>query len=338
MKKFFVMVISLILAFSVCGCTKKTKKLPIKVLIAPHFEIGEMIGDDPGEAQLFFEEYLKNYEVYSIAGGTTLYYNPENQVAMYLTGVGKVCASTSTTAVLSDNRFDYSNTYIFAVGCSGGAVGYTTLGDVVLISATCDYDLGHTADIRDMQEDSDSLWFPSSEYDEMGFKKLNSDTVARAYLLTKDIKLKTTDISRNVLNRNFPGEVWTNRQASVILGTTVTSDNYWKGKYNHDKAIDITKYYNCPDPYASTEMEDMAITYVADRFNMLNRTIVMRVAVNMDMFFDNATPESLWGANDTFIGEVSTDNEETLDIFVPGMENIFVVSKTVINSILNGEF
>ncbi len=338
MKKVILTFLVFAVIFMTCGCKKETEKLPIKALIVPHFEIGEMKGDAPGEAQMFFEEYLKNCDVYSVTGGTDLYYNPENGAALYITGVGKVNAATTTTAVLSDKRFDYSNSYILAVGCSGSAVGYTTLGDVVLESAVCDYDLGHTADIRDMKRSDADLWFASSDYDESGCKKLNPDTVARAYDLTKDIRLKTTDISRNMLARNFPGEDWAKRDPAVMKGTSITSDNYWKGKYNHDKAVQVTEYYKCPDPYGSTEMEDLAIVYVADRFGMLDRTLVMRTAVNIDEFFDDATPESLWGQSTDFINEVSEDNEETLDIFEPAMENLFNVGKAVIDSILNGEF
>lgn len=339
MKKVLLTILSLAIMFSTFGCAKGTKKLPVKVLIVPHFEIGEMKGDAPGEAQMFFEEYFKNCDVYSGADGTAIYYNPENEAAMYFTGVGKVNAAMSTTAILSDDRFDYSNSYILAVGCSGGAIGYTTLGDVVLESAMCDYDLGHTADIRDVEgTGNENIWFASSEYDESGCKKLNPDTVARAYALTKDIRLKTTEISRNMLARNFPDEAWAMRDPAVIKGTSITSDNYWKGKYNHEKAVQITEYYKCSDPYASSEMEDLAIACVADRFGLLDRTLVIRAAVNIDVFYDDATPESLWGQSTDFINTVSDNNEETLDIFAPGMENLFIVGKAIIDSIMSGEF
>ncbi len=339
MKKVLAAILLIAAMLSVCGCGKKTEKLPVKVLIVPHFEIGEMKGDDPGEAQMFFEEYFESCDEYTVADGTVLYYNPGNGAAMYLTGVGKVNAAASTTAVLSDDRFDFSDSYILAVGCSGSAVGYTTLGDVVLESAMCDYDLGHTADIRDVEESGNgNIWFASSEYDESGCKKLDPATVDRAYELTKDVPLRTTDISRRMLARNFPDEEWAKRSPAVMKGSSITSDNYWKGKYNHDKAVQVTEYYKCTDPYASTEMEDLAIVCAADRFGMLDRTLALRVAVNIDEFYDGATPESLWGQNTDFINEVSENNEETLDIFAPAMENLFDVGKTVIDSILSGDF
>ena len=337
MKKVLLIVLSIFMIITICGCAKKSEKLPIKVLIAPHFEIGDMENDAPGEAQMFFEEYLQDCDVYPVTDGISLWYNPENDVAMYLTGLGKVNASISTTLVLSDDRFDFSDTYILAVGCSGSAVEYATLGDVILESAVCDYDLGHTADVRET-ESGENLWFTSSEYDEIGCKKFDPDTVARAYELTKGIKLNTTDMSRDMLARNFPGEEWAMRDPAVIKGTSITSDNYWKGRYQHEKAVQVTEYYKCPDPYASTEMEDVAVASVAEQFGLLDRTLVLRVSVNVDVFYDGATPESLWGDGVAFTGTVSDDNEETLDIFDPGMDNLFRVSQTIIDSMLNEEF
>ncbi|MCR4855177.1 MAG: hypothetical protein K5908_03320 [Erysipelotrichaceae bacterium] len=40
-----------------CACGKKEEEPKVKVLIVPKFEIGEMSGDEAGEAQLFYEHY-----------------------------------------------------------------------------------------------------------------------------------------------------------------------------------------------------------------------------------------------------------------------------------------
>ena len=52
------------------------KKIPIRVLILPKFEVGSMSGDFPGEAQLYYENYLaggEEYEVPYAAEGCRLY-------------------------------------------------------------------------------------------------------------------------------------------------------------------------------------------------------------------------------------------------------------------------
>jgi len=57
----------------------------------------------------------------------------------------------------------------------------------------------------------------------------------------------------------FDGEEWAVRDPQVLKGTTVTGDNYWKGKYDHENAVLMAKTYECPDPYALTEMEDLSV-------------------------------------------------------------------------------
>ena len=102
------LILSIVFLLPGCAQQKKEKKIQVKLLILPKFEVGEMAGDVPGEAQYYFEQYLTDAEVFDIpngADGAGLYY--KDGVAMYLIGQGKVSAALNTTAVLSDSRFDF---------------------------------------------------------------------------------------------------------------------------------------------------------------------------------------------------------------------------------------
>ena len=147
-KMFALTLICTSLLLSACGSSPKK----IKVLILPKFEIGEMTGDMPGEAQLYYEEYLNGAEEYEIEGGhkdNKLYV--KDDIAMLITGESKVNSALSLDAALRDERFDYSDAYIISTGCAGSGTETTVMGDVFVITATVDYDLGHQADIRDIQ-------------------------------------------------------------------------------------------------------------------------------------------------------------------------------------------
>ena len=75
-------------------------------------------------------------------------------------------------------------------------------------------------------------------------------------------------------------------------------------------------------------------------FDMQDRVISLRVVVNLDTFLKGESPAELWAADteDTGFGDkVSEDNSETLDIFRPGMENLFDAGRIVIDAILAGE-
>ena len=127
------------------------------------------------------------------------------------------------------------------------------------------------------------------------------------------------------------------RDPQVLRGTTVTSDNYWKGRYGHLNALRMAEVYECPDPYAITEMEEVAIARTAERMGMLDRLIIIRVSVNMDVFMLGTTPESLWGDANA-ITLASEQNVEAADIFMTAMKNNFNVGRIIIDTILAGQF
>ncbi|MDO5022924.1 MAG: hypothetical protein Q4E07_06265 [Eubacteriales bacterium] len=340
MKKFVSMLLVAML-FSltfVFSFAEENAPIAIKALILPKFEAGEMSGDFPGEAQYYYEAYCADGQEYEIKGGhadSKLYV--KDGVAMYITGMGKVNAALSVNNVLTDSRFDFSNAYIISTGCAGSAVEYGVMGDVFVISACVDYDLGHHADSRDLSnKDQKTTWYHDASYDGSSFKFLNKELVAKVYDLVKDVKIETTDRTRNFMAVTFDNAEWATRDPKVLLGTTVTGDNYWKGEYDHANALLMVETYGCPDPFAITEMEDCAIGVALDRLGMLDRYIIIRDSVNTDVFMNGAGPESLWDPEfeDSLASE---DSVEAADIFATAMKNNFTVGKIVVDAILNGE-
>ena len=312
--------------------------MPVRILILPKFELGEISGDFPGEAQLFYDAYLAGGDVYDIGGSpeaNRLYY--KDGVAMCVLGQGKVKAALSTAAVLSDERFDFSDAYILAVGCGGVAEGYGILGDVFVISAAVDFDLGHHADPREMNDKTGTTWFHDVSLDDSAVVTLDRDLTKRVFELVKDIPLETTKDTVAFLGKEYPGEAWADRQPRVRLGTSVTGDNYWKGTYDHQNALLITETYGCRDPFAISEMEDTAVGQAVQRFGSLERLIILRVGVNMDVFPTGMTPEMLWGEEiEDHIA--SQKSMESVDIFETAMKNCYDTGKTVIDAILEGRF
>lgn len=65
---------------------------------------------------------------------------------------------------------------------------------------------------------------------------------------------------------------------------------------------------------------------------MLDRFIIIRVSVNMDVFMNGNSPESLWGDKVS----LEEDEAESSDIFVTSMENNFKVGSKVVDAILDG--
>ena len=381
-KMFALTLICTSLLLSACGSSPKK----IKVLILPKFEIGEMTGDMPGEAQLYYEEYLNGAEEYEIEGGhkdNKLYV--KDDIAMLITGESKVNSALSLDAALRDERFDYSDAYIISTGCAGSGTETTVMGDVFIITATVDYDLGHQADIRDMQWDAISstisdesqekldgtyeeeradgavgetqnemisgtagqdrddttserpevqtTWFHDETWDDVSYKILNQELTEKAFSLVKDTKLETTENTRKYMAKGFQNADWAIRDPMVQKGTAVTSDNYWKGAYDEANARLVAETYNCPDPYAVTEMEDNALAVALDHMGMLDRFLIIRCSVDMDVFMNGSTPETLWGGQEA----ENLAEEESADIFETAMHNNFKVGSQVIDAILEGK-
>ncbi len=333
---FVLLAVMLTLCVSGCAPTEKNQE-KIKVLILPKFEVGEMSGDAPGEAQYYYDEYCANGEEYEIVGGcknSKLYV--KNGVALYVTGMGKVNASLSVCALLSDSRFDFSDSYVISTGCAGAAYEYGVMGDVYVITACVDYDLGHHVDVRDMAEQSkhEATWYRDGSYDDSSCKILNPLLVQKVYDTVKDVELSTTEKTRKAMASAFNNEEWAIRDPKVLKGTSVTSDTYWKGIHGHNNAEFIVETYGCPDPFAASEMEDIGIAIALERANMLDRYIILRDAVNMDVFMNGDTPDSLWDP-DSIEDIASETNAETADIFNTARENNFLVGKRIIDAILN---
>lgn len=72
---------------------------------------------------------------------------------------------------------------------------------------------------------------------------------------------------------------WALRDPCVLKGTAITSESYWKGSEDHDNACFNAEYYECPDPYAVTEMEEIAVMNAAECFGLKDRVISLRAAV-----------------------------------------------------------
>ena len=315
-----------------------TSPLPVKVLILPKFEVGELEGDFPGEAQYYYEEYLAGAAEYDVpygAEGAKLYY--KDGIALTILGMGKVNAALGTMAVLSDERFDFSQSYILSTGCTGSAAGSTVMGDVFLITSALDYDLGHHADSRDLADSDGTTWFHDSDFDGAAMVLLDQGLMEKVYSLVKDTPLETTERTRNFMLHAFAGEDWALRDPQVLRGTTVTGDNYWKGTHGHENALLMADTYQCPDPYVSTEMEDIAVARTVERMGLLDRLIILRDSVNMDVFMLGASPESLWGGAEA-LTLAAEDSVEAADIFETAMKNNFEVGRIIIDRVLDGQF
>ena len=127
-------------------------------------------------------------------------------MGILVTGSGKTAAGLPLMALLSSELYDFSDAYIVSVGCSGGSVAQCTLGDVVVVTGVCDYDLGHHVDAHERKHsESHIMWFPDDAYADYEYKPLNAGLCETVYAMIKDCPMQTTEEAMNVMAENFCG-------------------------------------------------------------------------------------------------------------------------------------
>jgi purine nucleoside permease len=155
--------------------------------------------------------------------------------------------------------------------------------------------------------------------------------------MIKDVPCASTEKAKKDMAENFDNAEWALRDPAVIKGSSVTGDNYWAGSYDEANARLIIDTYPMADPYVATEMEDIAVAVTADRTGLMNRLIILRNIVNMDVYEKDMTPEKRWGAASDQVSDDSDDSDDGESLFNVSMENNFNVGRVIVDAILNGE-
>ena len=315
--KGLLLVFLVILSIATLGAQAVAEKQEIKVLILNMFEVGENKGDYAGEFQHFYEAYLDGAESYQLSKMPLTLYVNEQGIAGCIAGMGKAQSASSLTAILSDPRFDCSNTYILVSGCSGMSPERGTLGDVVWADELVDFELGHGWLESDKSSPDDGTFLRSKGYDRPGYIKLNKALAQWAYDITSDVVL--SDDKAAAAYRATYGAEEALEKPSVRMGVSVTGDSYWHGAASSVRADEITAVYGA-GTYMVTQMEDNAFGVVAMNYDLLDRLLVCRDVVNYDQPAPNqSVRESL---------------DASSGAFSMGMKNGFAVSKVVVDEIV----
>ena len=315
--KALVLVFLVILSVATVSAQPVAEKKEVKVLILNMFEVGENKGDYAGEFQHFYEEYLDGAESYELSDMPLTLYLNEDGVAGCIAGMGKAQSSSSLTSILSDSRFDFSNTYILVSGCAGMSPERGTLGDVVWADELVDFELGHGWMKSDKSSKDDGTFLRSNGYDRAGYIRLNKGLAQWAFDLTSDVAL--ADDSAAAAYRATYGPAEALEKPAVRMGVSVTGDSYWHGAASSARADEITDAYGA-GTYMVTQMEDNAFGVVAMNYGLLDRMLVCRDVVNYDQPSSSQT--------------VRESLDASSGAFSIGMQNGFAVSKVVIDEIV----
>ncbi len=276
--------------------TPPAKPIPIKVVVVAMFERGEDTGDTPGEYQLWVEREHLDQIIPLPAGYHHVRLNKDGVLGI-LTGVGTAKAAASVMAVGLDPRFDLSKAYWIVAGIGGGDPADVSLGSAVWADHVLDGDLAYEIDARQIPENWPTGYVPlrkATPYEEPVRQELegelytlNSELVAWAFRLTKDIPLHDSDSLRASRARfaGFPNAL---KPPFVARGDTLSSSTFWHGSEMDEWANAWTRYYTSgKGNYMVSAMEDsgtmQALTFLSQAGRVdLQRVLVLRTVSNYD--------------------------------------------------------
>ena len=156
----------------------KKKKAAAAIILAVLFCAAVLLSCSPESKKTA----LKVIIISNMSPTGHFYVNKDNGVGMLVTGSGKTAAALSLMATLSSDLYDYSDAYIVSVGCGGGSAEYCMLGDVILVTSVCDYDLGRHVDAHERGKSSTRImWFPDNSFSDYEFKLLNPVLCEKVY-------------------------------------------------------------------------------------------------------------------------------------------------------------
>jgi purine nucleoside permease len=327
---------ALLAATCACRAAAQTNVIPVKVVVVTMFEVGEDVGDQPGELQYWVERDHLN-RVYPLpAGYHALRMNEDGELAI-LTGQGTAEAAASIMALGLDPRFDLTHAYWLIAGIAGGCPDRISLGSAAWARWVVDGDLGYEIDAREMPSDWQTGYIPlhkarpfdppAAPIDGQVFT-LNSALAEWAFSLTRDTHLADSDKLRKI-RAEFDGAA-AQRPPSVLLGDEISSSTYWHGKLFDAWATHWVPYFTGGQgQFVTTAMEDTgtlrSLTNLAAAGRVdWQRILVLRAVSNYD-----EQPRGMNAAD-----SLAHQRIGTYSAYLPSLEAAYTVGHTVVHELL----
>ncbi|WP_137286279.1 phosphorylase family protein [Halorussus salinisoli] len=307
----------------------------LDVLVLPAFAAEDFELPDDEEAATELDRWVDAYDFereIRVSGSNAPVYVTDGGIGITATGMGKVEAATTLTALLASPKLDLSETYFVTAGVAGAPPSVGTLGAVFVADAVVDWDLKHRwsgetggetpdeVDGRDSDRNEgvspiDLLRYRPRDY----VYRLNDDLVESAVEVAEGVELADTEEAATYRQRYDESVA---RSAPFVgVGATVCGDEFWHGRAFSEQVQWLVEQYDA-GVYATSEMEDFGTATALARFDKLDRYLSVRGVVNFDQPApDQTTRESL------------DDGGLVINL---GLENAFRVASAVVDHLANG--
>jgi purine nucleoside permease len=318
-------------------------KLPVRVVVVTTFELGNDMGDTPGEFQAWVERLPLPQTLAFPLGNRALRYNAEKQVLGIVTGEGSLRAAASIMALGLDERFDLSKAYWLVPAIGGIDPTYASVGSAAWAEWIIDRDLNFEIDAREIPPDwstghiplgrSEPFQPPSPALDRpngVNGYHLNPGLVEWAYQLTRNVPLDDTAALKSIRAgyARYPNAL---KPPFVLKGDEVSASDWWLGERMNTLAQQWMAYWSGGKGRAvTTAMEDCGILTSLTALSRTHRVRLERVLV-LRTGSDYTVPASGQTVTQLLASEALED--AALSAFVPALEAAYRVGSPVVNEI-----
>ena len=333
--------LSAILALSVSLLTAADGVMRPKVVIVAIFEVGDDVGDKPGELQYWVEREKLDRTIPLPAAYHDIRANADASVIAIATGTGNTNTTASLMALGLDPRFDLTQSYWLVAGIAGVDPVDTTIGSAVWADYVVEGDLAHEIDAREIPADWETGYLPlgkkrpyekpATAYTPGQSFKLNPGLVQWAYALTKDTPLGDSE-PLQIRRAAYTGFPQAQRPPFVMIGANIASSTYWHGTRLSEWANKWTAYFTGDEGnYVTTAMEDTgalrALHYLTRAGKADDRrALVLRTGSN----FDQQPPGG--SAAENLAGE----KVGGYSAYIPSLEAAHRVGSRVVHALVEG--
>jgi purine nucleoside permease len=284
-----------LIALALRAAAAPAAPIEVRVVVVTAFEVGEDIGDRPGE---FAAWAAVAPEVMPFdAGYRHLRYDPKRGMLVVNTGMGTSRAAISTMALGLDPRFDLTHAYWMVAAIAGVDPKVGSAGSVAWIGDLIDTDYSYAIDPREVPKGWAHGIFPrdrSTPYEaprgDTQYNLFALDKPLRdwAYALTRDVKLPD-NAELQKFRAAYAGFPAGQTPPTILKGAEATGQAFWHGALLTDHVEKWVDYWTeGTEPFVMTGMEDTGVAAALASLGRLGkvdpaRLLVLRTASNYTM-------------------------------------------------------
>ncbi len=270
----------------------------------------------PPEWHAWTEQKSFDHRVVHVPGLMTPLICDSQGVCVTETGEGEINAAVTVASLVKDVALDVRKTIFIRSGIAGGVQAESSaLGSVYINSWVISWAFGH----HYLNDRKQLAWLPSgcadyaapghcgaytrNLYENLAYK-INPALLSMAVKASANVQLEDSPEARK-LDKIFG----VSTSPKVMVGATITGDDFWIGKEEQTIAERIVRLYTHGEAqYTNTAMEDLGDVAALSRFGLANHYLSIRGISDVDLPPPGKTEEEIWKTGDLYAGALAERN------------------------------